>query len=129
MSYKGSSWKKHKYVKKFNNRYYYSLDAYIRRHKEELAGKLEEDIPKLDRTIKKQKKSLNTYIQKTPEKDLNIKIPKIDFNKIKMTPEMKAVGKEKFNEMLSTAKGINNEISGALVDGVKSFNKLLAKIF
>lgn len=129
MSYKGSSWKKHKYVRKFNNRYYYSLDAYIRSHKNELKNELSEKVPQLDRSIEKRKKFLDQGIRNTPKKDLNIRIPKLNLNEIKMTPEIRASGKETFNRVVKTAKNINDTIAGKIIQGVKYFNKILAKIF
>lgn len=136
MSYKGTSWKKHKYVKKFNNRYYYSLDEYMKRHKAKLDNDIEKEKTKLEKRIKKSEENIDTYVENAANNTLKIKIPPINVKKMKLEPEIMTHGKEYFNKSYKYFKSAQsgfdyavNMTSDNTIKGIKCFNRLIAKIF
>lgn len=140
MSYKGTSWKKHKYVKKVKGRYYYDIDEVIDEKSDSFDRGVEDKVAKLDRKIERDlikfENKIGTSgnmpdlimikvdkptVNKKPIKDVN------EISDTKMTSDIVEKGINFFSNIYDGFKYANSKISDSILDGISYFDKFLEK--
>lgn len=132
MSYKGSSWKKHKYTKKENGKYYYR--KFINEHKKELAKEIEEASEELGKNVREVKKDLNKTIRDVKATNIEIDTKPVEKRLKKekdkaFTPERFEKGKEVFDNAYKKAKNVHKKLTKDIENGAKKFDSLIRKYF
>ncbi len=147
MSYKGTTWKKHKYIKKIGKRYFYDIERAIEENEDEILNNVDKRKKEFDnliqeRSIKTDKSiegSLRT-ISEIREKKKNvpevIETEKNDVTKnenkspnFKMDPDTIKRGMEVFDKVYKGFKNVNDTIAESITEGIHQFNKFLSKYF
>lgn len=152
MSYKGTSWKKHKYIKKVGKRYFYDIERAIEENEDELLKNVKKKKKEFDNIINERSIEIDKSIEgsletiseirekaknvpevlKTEEAKNIPEVPKIEKDRIpniKISPDVIEQGKEIFDKAYKGFRNLNETISDNLINGIHQFNKFLGKYF
>lgn len=143
MSYKGTSWKKHKYVKKVGKRYFYAIEQAIEENENEFLNNVKKKKREFDNIVEERSLEFDKSIEgsmrtisEIREKAKNIpEVLKTEHaqnespSEVKLNPETIQRGKDFFENAYKGLRDLSDTIADNISSGIKSFNKFLSKYF